>query len=68
MRAMVYMGYGLHWQWGLWAMGTQWAMGYRGIGYIGNETHRSSGTGGMGTGGMGHMANKAHRGYGVQGV
>ena len=40
MRAMVYMGYGSHWQWGLWAMGTQGAMGYRGIGYIGNEMTR----------------------------
>ena len=63
---MVYMGYGSHQQWGLWAMGTQGAMGYRGIGYIGNETHRGKAV--RGYRGMGHMANKAHRGYGVQGV
>ena len=50
-------------------MGTQGAMGYRGIGYIGNETNRGKAVQGwVGTGGMGYMANKAHRGYGVQGV
>ena len=56
MRAMVYMGYGSHRQWGLWAMGTQWAMGYRGIGYIGNETHRGKVVQGYG-----------YRGYGAHG-
>ena len=36
------------------------AMEYRGIGFMGNETHRGKGVQGV----WGHMANKTHRGYG----
>ena len=78
MRAMVYMGYGSHQQWGLWPMGTQGAMGYRGIGYIGNETSRGKAVQGVWvkvvrgtwpirpTGGM-EYSGMGYRGYGAHG-
>ena len=65
-------------------MGTQGAMGYRGIGHMGNETHRGkevqgvwgtwpirpTGYGVQGVWGMGYMGNRSQwvQGYRVQGV
>ena len=74
----MYMGYGSHRQWGLWAMGTQGAMGYRDIGYIGNEMTRGKAVQGVWvqgvwgtwpirpTGGMGYRG-MGYRGYGAHG-
>ena len=75
---MVYMGMGHISNGALWPMGTQGAMGYRGIGYIGNETHRGKAVQGVWvqgvwgtwpirpTGGMGYRG-MGYRGYGAHG-
>ena len=47
-------------------MGTQWEMGYRGIGYIGNETHRGKVV--QGVWGTWPIRPTGGMGYGVQGV
>ena len=45
------------------------AMGYRGMGHMGNGVYGQCGDRRQrGTGDMGHMGNEAHRGYGVQGM
>ena len=61
---------------GVWvtsAMGTQGAMGYRGIGYIGNETHRGKAVQGVwiqgvwGTRPIRPAGGMGYRGYGAHG-
>ena len=63
-------------------MGTQGAMGYRGMGHMGNETHRGkevqwvwgtwpirpTGYGVQGVWGTWAIGHNGYRGYGVQGV
>ena len=49
MRAIWYRGYESHGQWGLWAMGTQGAMGYRGIGHMAMRPIGAKDTGVWGT-------------------